>query len=648
MGAIASRSVCIDGCFKGLFGPDQKQLAPDASTLSNDPSSAKHRYKQKVGTYEEALRVERFGSGTWRSPKSRFSPGFAGAPASPSWATPAPQRKCSDASSDFCFDLDMMELPSNADAATAGPRMVQLDSDGPRRLVGSGGSHSSPAHGSKFAVEQLVCSPGSLPKPLSHDQRESVIRELMPTATYQMLTRVPPKLLNAQSNDAQKLRRKLVNGATIVFISAGLRGKRFILERAAELGVKSIVLDHPDSWSQQLVAEGIIAKFLPVDMTQSSEQVFQQALAHIKELGADGLTGAVDGITTFIELSVPLVARLCEALGLPGFRPESVDAARDKHRTRACLADAGLPTPRNFLIKSVADLEAAASKVGFPAVLKPVSGAASLGVRKVESSAQLMNCYNEVVTELSSLVVSSGALIKGDGNSGAVDAKNMVDLTVLLEQYLDGCEVDVDVVMSDGEWHYAAVADNGPTLEPYFNETWAASPSLIDKDKQRELKDLAISSVKALGFSCGVFHVECKYTSTGPQLIEVNARMGGGQVRECNLMTWGVDLVEETLFIALGIPARPSVSKVPLKPVAYCYLNAKKSGTVDSIQCIQDLASKDGVVWAKPLVRAGDKVVGPADGLPTWLCDVLVTKSTAKEALNFLFEIEEELQKHVM
>merc|ERR1719311_704749 len=219
--------------------------------------------------------------------------------------------------------------------------------------------------------------------------------------------------------------------------------------------------------------------------------------------------------------------------------------------------------------------------------MKPVSGAASLGVKKVESAEQLRHCYKEVNAELGSLVVSSGALIKGDGSDNNVNADNVIDLTLILEQYLDGPEVDVDVVMSEGEWHYAGVADNGPTLEPYFNETWAVCPSLLAKDQQRELKELAVSSVKALGFSAGVFHVECKYTTTGPQLIEVNARMGGGQVRECNLMTWGVDLVEETLFVALGIPARPLVSKAPIKPVAYCYMNAKKSGTMGSVDCIE-------------------------------------------------------------
>jgi carnosine synthase len=40
--------------------------------------------------------------------------------------------------------------------------------------------------------------------------------------------------------------------------------------------------------------------------------------------------GGLDGITTFCEMAVPLVARLTEALGLPGNTPDAVDAARDK------------------------------------------------------------------------------------------------------------------------------------------------------------------------------------------------------------------------------------------------------------------------------------------------------------------------------
>lgn len=39
---------------------------------------------------------------------------------------------------------------------------------------------------------------------------------------------------------------------------------------------------------------------------------------------------------------------------------------------------AGLPTPRNMLVEKPADIEAAAKHVGFPCVIKPISGAPHL------------------------------------------------------------------------------------------------------------------------------------------------------------------------------------------------------------------------------------------------------------------------------
>merc|ERR1719188_2089778 len=160
-------------------------------------------------------------------------------------------------------------------------------------------------------------------------------------------------------------------------------------------------------------------------MSQPGEEVYRQAEALIRQLGDDGVTGSVDAVTTFVELSVPLAARLCEAFGLPGMRPAAVDSARDKHRTRAALKAASLPTPRNALIRNESELVAAGQAVGFPCVLKPVSGAASLGVKKVVSMAELEACYREVAAELNSLVVSSGALVKSVNGSTGLAAGNV-------------------------------------------------------------------------------------------------------------------------------------------------------------------------------------------------------------------------------
>lgn len=90
--------------------------------------------------------------------------------------------------------------------------------------------------------------------------------------------------------------------------------------------------------------------------------------------------GELDGVCTFCEMAVPLVARIAEALGLPGNAPDAVDAARDKHTTRAKMAAAGLPTPRNMLIRQPSDISPAAEMVQFPAGVKPHSS------RKIVSS----------------------------------------------------------------------------------------------------------------------------------------------------------------------------------------------------------------------------------------------------------------------
>jgi len=415
-----------------------------------------------------------------------------------------------------------------------------------------------------------------------------------------------------------------------------------VFERAAQLGIQSVVIEHPDSWVKGLVDEGLIAKFIPIDMSRPSDQILSQSLDLIKGLGNDGKTGEADGVVTFVELAVPMVARLCERLGLPGPSAASVDAARDKYATRAALKRAGLPTPRNFLIRTEDDLPEAGRHVGFPAVLKPVSGAASLGVTKVTSASHLEESHRNVVNELRTLVVVSGALAQSDGSGAGVRASEVVNLSVLLEQYLDGTEVDVDIVASDGEWQYAAITDNGPTVEPWFNETWGVCPSLLPVEKQRELKELAVNSLTALGFDSGVFHVECKYTSTGPQLVEVNARMGGGPVHEHNLRAWGVDLVEEAIFIALGIPARPFTPEVPIEPIAYYLVPAAHSGYVQELPDIDALQRRDEVIWAKAMVQKGDYVTGPEAGMPTWMMDLMVRAPSAQEALELVMRLKEE------
>ena len=212
--------------------------------------------------------------------------------------------------------------------------------------------------------------------------------------------------------------------------------------------------------------------------------------------------------------------------------------------------------------------------------------------------------------------------------------------------------------MSDGEARYAVVVDNGPTIEPYFAETWGCCPSRLDEDAQAELRALAIAALKSCGFDCGVFHCELKRTTRGPMLIEINARMGGGQVRATHLLVNGVDLVEETLFTAVGIPNRPFViarsesgaassgGTTTVPALAYNYIVAPTSGFVGDVSAALAAVAvhNPDVVYAKPLVAIGTEVCGPKEGLPTWVADIMISKPTPQEALDAALALSDTLE----
>jgi carnosine synthase len=108
-----------------------------------------------------------------------------------------------------------------------------------------------------------------------------------------------------------------------------------------------------------------------------------------------------------------------------------------------------------------------------------------------------------VVKDLKGARVVAGALIEGDGEDGEEgNAGSWLNLSVMMEEYLDGPEVDVDLVLSGGNAVYGCITDNWPTVEPYFNETGSNCPSILPRGQQTELLDLGIKAVQVRTFLC--------------------------------------------------------------------------------------------------------------------------------------------------
>src|SRR5260370_20697436 len=84
-----------------------------------------------------------------------------------------------------------------------------------------------------------------------------------------------------------------------------------------------------------------------------------------------------------------LAARLREHLGLPGLTVEQTVPFRDKERMKQLLDAAGLRTPWHVAARTVADVWAAAERVGYPLIVKPIDGAGSADTYRADSAADL-------------------------------------------------------------------------------------------------------------------------------------------------------------------------------------------------------------------------------------------------------------------
>jgi len=401
------------------------------------------------------------------------------------------------------------------------------------------------------------------------------------------------------------------DGPTVVVVGAGNEGKRRYHQRLAGLGARLVIVDEPGHWSQSLAAEIAGAQWVAAPISGDSDTDAEAILDALQRSGV-----RPDGVLTFWENSVCEAARVAAALGLPGNPPEAVDAARSKVRTRELSARLGLPTPKAQRVRSLDELFAAADDVGFPAVVKPEFGASAAGCVKVDDIESLLTVYKlvrTVVTPEQDEIFRAGS-------------------DLLLEQYLDGVEFDVDLILQDGECVFSSVSQNWPTAKPSFQETGLHLPPDHNKKAVAGLVDLSVRTVQAFGFRCGVLHVEGKCTSRGPRVIEVNARMGGTRIHQMVEAVWGVDLIEAQLRSSLDLPQTLQPSRKPRCAVVNAIVYAPATGQLAGLPF--EAVTPEGSIGVQLDIfgEIGQEVAGPDSTFATVLAELTLSGKNLRRA----------------
>ncbi|RLK54950.1 biotin carboxylase [Actinokineospora cianjurensis] len=336
--------------------------------------------------------------------------------------------------------------------------------------------------------------------------------------------------------------------------SSARRGREFILRAVAPRYRLWLLQPAGVSWEEPYVVGNTV-----VDNTDH-----EALIAAARAVAAEH---EVAGVFCYDEGLVWPAASVSAALGLPGNSPGAIAACRDKNATRVALAEAGVPQPVSVGVYDLDGALAAAEQVGYPVVVKPRGLAGSMGVKLARDPSEVADAYAAATA-----ITYPGVPV--------------FDMSVLVEEYVDGPEISVDAVFHDGRFVPLALARKQVGFDPFFEETGhvvdAGDPLLADP----ELLEALERAHKALGFHTGVTHTEFRLGSRGPRLLEVNARLGGDSIPYLGYLATGVDIALAAADVAAGVV--PDTTPKHRRVAAVAFLYPERDTRVDQVTVHED------------------------------------------------------------
>ncbi len=361
---------------------------------------------------------------------------------------------------------------------------------------------------------------------------------------------------------------------TVLVVGAG-RHQRRAIEQARDRGLTVVAVDrNPDAPGLAAASVGEVVDFADVDAVE------RVARSH-----------AVDGVLTVsADRAVPVVATVAERLGLPTIGASVARRMTHKIAMRRCLAEEGVPQPAFAAVRDLASGRAALETVGLPAVLKPADSGGQRAVFRLETPGDLESSLHVALAE-----------------SPTDEA--------IVEAFVDGLELNGIVVARDGEPTVVTLSDRLRPPGAGFGVGWIhLYPASIFGDQLERAERAAEHAVRALGLRDGIaFPQLIASPDGGVAVVEVAARIPGGQMADLVRHAVGIDLVEIALRQALGEPV-PDALVVPRfqQPLAIRFLTAEpgplRTGRVVGIGPLEDVLASPGVVQAETYLRVGETI----------------------------------------
>ncbi|KAJ3415922.1 ATP-binding cassette sub- C member 8 [Chytridiales sp. JEL 0842] len=401
----------------------------------------------------------------------------------------------------------------------------------------------------------------------------------------------------------------------------------------AALGFQWVLLDDPKHWMFDADANKIPYHFRPIACvaidTNPDDGLSQRIVDAIESSGI-----RLNGI--FAISDVNLIPTACAALklGLPTSTPESYAIAIDKLKTRELAPS---ESERFYIIRNKDDLvNAMMSGISYPCVLKPRQGQGSLLVTKCIDETDLLKTWEDMYHRSTNSEVSAAETV--------------------LEPFVDGPEVDVNMIIQDGKLLFCEICDQDPcpgdsddSTQKNFLETGEVYPSSLPISIQQNLCKTSFELLLKMGFQTGLFHVEARVDKNNRCfVIEVNARVPGFGIPEVILRMYHVDYIAVIAYTALGrdlkclLNHEPSdlqqLVQVPRMPlwIRVACPHVYGPGTVKTEDVLGNLRGHPNLVKLTPLLSKGATLPDPKSGAVWFAGRIEISSRVSREDLDMV------------
>lgn len=235
----------------------------------------------------------------------------------------------------------------------------------------------------------------------------------------------------------------------------------------------------------------------------------------------------IDGVIPGSEAYIPLTSKVAAYLNRPGLSPKAALKIRRKDLIRDILRANAVPIPPYWRVETKDDLKVALQKIGFPCILKPTEGKASLSIKKIHTLEEALDDFEIIMAH----------------------QKKQARPLLLVEKYIEGREYSVEGFLKNNSLQIISITEKICCPESnLLVKGYLVRPD-IDFNLLIQIEPYLLRVISALKLNYGPFYAKIRLSKKGPLLIKITVCLLKDPIPKLIGYAMGIDYYDNTLKV---------------------------------------------------------------------------------------------------